>query len=179
MEKKVLTTEDVKRSIRDIVDFPKEGIVFKDLTTAFKDAAMLNYMLDEIAAYYEGKGITKVVGVESRGFILGTALALRLNAGFVPVRKPGKLPAETFRQEYALEYGTDTIEIHQDALSEDDIVLIHDDLLATGGTLGAVLNLVDRFNVRNKFVNFAVELEFLKGRDKLPVELDVYSLVKF
>ena len=179
METNVITTEDVKRSIRDIVDFPKKGIVFKDLTTAFKDAAMLNYMLDEIAGYYQGKGITKVVGVESRGFILGTALALRLNAGFVPVRKPGKLPAETFVEEYTLEYGTDTIEIHKDALSEDDVVLIHDDLLATGGTIGAVLNLVNRFNVRNKFVNFAVELEFLKGRDKFPNNLDVYSLVKF
>ena len=134
--------DEIKQSIRDIYDFPVKGIVFKDLTTAFKNAKILNLISTNLTNLYKDKGITKVVGIESRGFIMGSILANNLGAGFVLVRKPGKLPADTIKESYKKEYGIDTVEIHADALDETDIVLIHDDLLATGGPVAAVLNMV-------------------------------------
>lgn len=179
MDYKHIGIEEVKSSIRDVIDFPKEGIVFKDITTAIKDPAIFEYCVNALYDYYKDKGITKVVGVESRGFILGSVLAYRLNAGFVPVRKPGKLPAKTIQQSYDLEYGKDVIEIHSDALNQDDVVLIHDDLLATGGTVCAAVSLVEKFNVKRTCVNFMVELDFLKGRDRIDEKYDVFSLLRY
>ena len=134
-------------------------------------------MRDEIVNLYKAYGITKVVGIESRGFILAPAVAMELGAGFVPVRKPGKLPAETIEVSYAKEYGTDTIQMHKDALNENDIVLLHDDLLATGGSMAAALELVKKFNVKKVYINFIVELEFLEGRKALGNEVEVSSLL--
>ena len=146
--------DEIKQSIRDIYDFPVKGIVFKDLTTAFKNAKILNLISTNLTNLYKDKGITKVVGIESRGFIMGSILANNLGAGFVLVRKPGKLPADTIKESYKKEYGIDTVEIHADALDETDIVLIHDDLLATGGTVAAVLNMVKRFHPKKIYINF-------------------------
>lgn len=174
-----MTIEDVKLSIRNVPDFPKQGIMFKDLTTAFKDKDVFNFMCEEIYNCYREKKITKVVGVESRGFILGSALAYKLKAGFVPMRKPCKLPATTYSKTYDLEYGTDTLEIHQDAISAEDVVLIHDDLLATGGTGKAAYDLVSRFNVKEIYVNFIVELTFLNGLKKFENPEKIFSLIKF
>lgn len=171
--------EYVKSKIRDILDFPQKGIVFKDLTTAFKDSQALNKIGDELLQLYRDKGITKVVGIESRGFIAGSVLAYGLNAGFVPVRKPGKLPADTISMSYDKEYGKDTIEIHSDAITEDDIVVIHDDVLATGGTMAAAYNLVKSMNPKKIYVNFIVELEMLGGRAILPAEAEVTSLITY
>ena len=175
----IMTIDDVKHSIRDVPDFPKPGIMFKDISTAFKDKDVLNFMCEEIYNFYRDKKITKVVGVESRGFILGSALAYKLKAGFIPLRKPGKLPALTYSQTYELEYGTDTLEIHQDAISPDDVVLIHDDLLATGGTAKAAYDLVKRFNVTDVYINFIVELTFLNGMKRFEHPDKVFALVKF
>ncbi|MEI6677843.1 MAG: adenine phosphoribosyltransferase [Mariniphaga sp.] len=169
----------VKNSVRNIPDFPKPGIQFKDVTTSYNDGEIFGFIASEIYEYYKFYGITKVVGIESRGFILGSVLANRLNVGFVPIRKPGKLPAEIYSQKYALEYGFDTLEIHQDALSADDVVLIHDDLLATGGTVGAAIDLVRKFGVSKIYVNFFVELDFLKGSEKIDPVVPVWSLVHF
>ncbi|MGQ1910886.1 adenine phosphoribosyltransferase [Marinifilum sp. RC60d5] len=171
--------QEAKNSIRDVIDFPKEGIVFKDITTMLKDEKHLATLVDSLYDQYKDKGITKVVGLESRGFILGTVLAYKLGAGFVPVRKPGKLPAPTYSEKYSLEYGEDEIFIHQDALDREDVVLLHDDLLATGGTAKATINLLDRFAVKNVYLNFLVELDFLNGRDKLATKYDVDSLFHF
>ncbi|RUT78103.1 adenine phosphoribosyltransferase [Ancylomarina longa] len=171
--------QEAKDSIRDVVDFPKEGIVFKDITTMLKSEKHLNTLVETLYQQYKGKGITKVVGLESRGFILGTVLAYKLGAGFVPVRKPGKLPAPTYSEKYSLEYGEDEIFIHQDALTADDVVLLHDDLLATGGTAKASIDLLNRFHLKNVFVNFLVELDFLKGRNKLNTKYEVDSLFHF
>jgi len=168
-----------KKSIRDIIDFPKEGIVFKDITTLLNDKEHLNTLIEHLYLQYKDKGITKVVGLESRGFILGATLAYKLGASFVPVRKPGKLPAPTFSEKYSLEYGEDEVFIHQDALNREDVVLIHDDLLATGGTARAALNLINRFNVKNIFVNFIIELDFLEGRKVLDTKFDVDSVFHF
>ncbi len=175
----VMTIDDVKHAIRDVPDFPKPGIMFKDISTAFKDKDVLNFMCEEIYNYYRDKKITKVVGIESRGFILGSALAYKLKAGFVPLRKPGKLPAETYSKTYALEYGTDTLEIHKDAISSDDVILIHDDLLATGGTAKAAYELVSMFGVKDIYINFIVELSFLNGIKCFAEPEKVFSLVKF
>jgi len=175
----IMTIDDVKHSIRDVPDFPKPGIMFKDLSTAFKDKDVLNFMCEEIYNYYRDKKITKVVGIESRGFILGSALAYKLKAGFIPLRKPGKLPAETYSKTYDLEYGTDTLEIHKDAISPDDIVLIHDDLLATGGTAKAAFDLVSQFNVKEIYINFVVELTFLNGMKRFANPENIFALVKF
>lgn len=172
-------TEILRDSIRNIPDFPVKGIQFKDISTAIKQPRLFNEITDHMASYYIDKGITKVVAIESRGFIIGGALAYKLGAGFVPVRKPGKLPAVTHSITYDLEYGKDSLEMHQDALTPDDIVLVHDDLLATGGTAMATLNLVRLFHVQKTFVSFIVELDFLKGRQRLVPEYDVYSLVHF
>ena len=130
-----MSKETLRKSIREIPDFPKPGILFYDVTTMFKDVAALRELSDTLYEMYKDKGITKVVGIESRGFIMGGLLAARLGAGFVPVRKPGKLPAETIEISYEKEYGTDTIQIHRDAIESGDVVLMHDDLLATGGTM--------------------------------------------
>ena len=134
-------------------------------------------MRDEIVNLYRAYGITKVVGIESRGFILAPAVAMELGAGFVPVRKPGKLPAETIEVSYAKEYGTDTIQMHKDALNENDVVLLHDDLLATGGSMAAALELVRKFGVKKVYINFIVELEFLEGRKVLGNDVEVSSLL--
>ncbi len=174
-----ITLSEVGKSIRNIPDFPKAGIQFKDVSTAFKDKGIFKFVLSEITIHYKDLGITKVVGIESRGFILGSALAGELHAGFIPIRKPGKLPAETYNQSYDLEYGSDSLEIHTDALEVDDIVLIHDDLLATGGTVNAAIDLVRRFGITKIYVNFFVELDFLKGRERINGEVPVWSLIHF
>lgn len=171
--------EYVKSKIRDIIDFPQKGVVFKDLTTAFKDPKALHVISWDLSQLYKEKGVTKVVGIESRGFIAGSILAYNLDAGFVPVRKPGKLPADTIAATYEKEYGTDTIEIHRDAITEDDIVVIHDDVLATGGTMAAAINLIKSMNPKKIYVNFIVEIEFLKGREALPEDVEVTSLIKY
>lgn len=154
-------------NLRCIPDFPQPGINFRDVTTLFKNTECLQIMVDELYEMYKDKGITKIVGIESRGFLLASALALKLNAGVVLCRKPGKLPAETIKESYGKEYGTDTIEIHTDAINENDVVLLHDDLLATGGTMKAALNLVNKFNPKKTYVNFIIEItdEGLHGRD--------------
>ena len=169
--------EEIIAHIRDVKDFPVEGIVFKDITTVLSNPEYLKWMKDEIANLYRAYGITKVVGIESRGFILAPAVAMELGAGFVPIRKPGKLPAETIEVSYAKEYGVDTIQIHADALSEDDVVLLHDDLLATGGSMAAALELVKKFNVKKVYINFIIELEFLNGRKVFGDDVEVSSLL--
>ena len=174
-----MSVEIIKSKIRDVVDFPQKGIVFRDLTTVFIDAYCLWELSDMLSAFYGVMGITKVVGIESRGFIMGPILATRIGAGFVPMRKPGKLPAETWQESYTKEYGVDVIEIHKDALCENDVVLLHDDLLATGGTMLAAYNLVKRFNPKKVYVNFLVELEFLKGRNLFPNDVEIESLIKY
>ena len=145
-------------NLRCIPDFPQKGINFRDVTTLFKNAECLKVMVDELYEIYKEKGITKIVGIESRGFVIASALAVRLNAGVILCRKPGKLPAETVQESYTKEYGEDTIEIHKDAIDENDIVLLHDDLLATGGTMKAAFNLVKKFNPKNIYVNFIIEI---------------------
>lgn len=169
---------EIKNLIRDVPDFPKKGIVFKDITTLIKDKEGFKYTLDELYNLAKNKGITKVIGIESRGFIFGGALAERLNAGFVPIRKPGKLPAETISESYALEYGTDSIEIHKDAVTKGDKVLLHDDLLATGGTMEAACKLIEKLGAEIVQISFLIELTFLDGRSKLN-NYDIYSLIKY
>ena len=167
-------------NLRCIPDFPIKGINFRDVTTLFKSAECVNIMVDELTNIYKDKGITKIVGIESRGFVMGGALATKLNAGIVLCRKPGKLPAETFQQEYSKEYGTDTIEIHKDAITEDDVVLLHDDLLATGGTMKAAVELGKKFNPKKIYVNFIIEItdEGLHGRDIFDKDTEVTTLLK-
>ena len=169
----------IKSKIRDVMDFPTKGIVFKDLTTVFKDPRALHIIGWDLSQLYRDKGVTKVVGVESRGFIGGSILAFELGAGFVPARKPGKLPADTIRREYKKEYGTDVIEMHSDAITPDDVVVLHDDVLATGGTMAAVYDLVKSMNPKKSYVNFIIELTALHGRDVLPPEAEVTSLIKY
>lgn len=174
-----MSIENLKASVRNIPDFPIEGIQFKDVTTLFKYPENLKELSLELKKLYIDKGITKVVGVESRGLIMGPVMALDLNAGFVPIRKPGKLPAETIEESYEKEYGLDTIQIHKDALSPDDIVVIHDDLLATGGTMLAAYNLVKKMGVKKVYINFIIELTGLEARKRFPQEVEVDSLIKF
>ena len=162
-----MTAEEVKNSIRNVPDFPVKGIQFKDITTALARPECLRWMRDELVRRYQEKGITKVVGIESRGFILAPALAMEIGAGFVPIRKPGKLPAETVEVSYAKEYGTDVIQIHKDALCADDVVLIHDDILATGGSMMAAVELVRKLGVKKIYTNCIIELEGLNGRQFL------------
>lgn len=171
--------EYLKSIIRDVPDFPSPGILFKDLTTAFKDARALHVIGSELSKLYKDKGITKVVGIESRGFIGGSIMAYELGAGFVPARKPGKLPADVIRQEYVKEYGTDVIEMHSDAITSDDIVVIHDDVLATGGTMEAAIKLVQSMNPKKIYVNFIIELEALHGREHMPADIEVTSLIRY
>lgn len=169
----------VKGMVRNIPDFPAKGIQFKDLTTALKDPKALQIISNELEALYADKGVTKVVGIEARGFIGGSILASRLNAGFVPLRKPGKLPAVTLKKSYSKEYGIDTIEIHRDAIANDDVALLHDDLLATGGTMLAAIELVKTMNPKKVYVNFICELTALKGRDVFPKDIEITSLFDF
>lgn len=171
--------EKVKSIVRNIPDFPIKGIQFKDLTTAFKDPEALKILVDETYEMYKDKGITKVVGIESRGFIIGAALAVKLGAGFVPIRKPGKLPADTISVDFKKEYGTDTIQIHKDALDENDVVLIHDDLLATGGTMLGALELVEQLKPAKVYINFICGLEDLGGRALFPKEVELSTLFDF
>lgn len=158
----------LKSLIREIPDFPKPGILFYDITTLLKDATGLRQLIDELGAGYAGKRIDKVVGIEARGFIFAPAIAYALNAGFIPVRKPKKLPAPTERVEYQLEYGTDALEIHRDAVRPGEKVLIVDDVLATGGTAAAVTKLVEKIGGNVAGLGFVIELDFLHGRAKLP-----------
>ena len=174
-----MNKETFKALIRNIPDFPKAGIQFKDITTALKEAECLTWLKEEIVRLYKDKGITQVVGLESRGFIIGPAVAMEIGAGFVPERKPGKLPAQTVEISYNKEYGTDTMQIHKDALTKDDVVLIHDDLLATGGTAAAAIELVKRMGVKKIYANFLIELKDLHGRDLIDKEVEVTSLIEF
>jgi len=158
---------DLRPLIRDVPDFPKPGIMFKDITPLLGNAAALAHAIDVIATAHQGKGITKVVGIESRGFIIAPAVALRLSAGFVPIRKPGKLPWKAIRESYGLEYGKDTIEIHEDSLAPSDRVLLVDDVLATGGTMEAALKLVTRVGAGIVGTAFLIDLAFLNGAKRL------------
>ncbi|MBD3367889.1 MAG: adenine phosphoribosyltransferase [Candidatus Eisenbacteria bacterium] len=169
---------DLRKLIRDVPDFPKVGIVFKDITTLTKDPEGFRQTIDEIVDRYRDREIDAVVGIESRGFIFGGAVAYRLNAGFVPARKPGKLPAETVRAEYELEYGTDAIEMHRDGIEPGQRVLIVDDLLATGGTAAAAVKLVEELGGELVGIAFLIDLTFLKGRDKLRGH-DVFCLLEY
>ena len=174
MNKKLLL-----ENLRNVPDFPKPGIHFKDVSTLFKSPECIHEMLEELVRLYKDKGITKVVGIESRGFVMGAMLAEKLNAGFVMARKPGKLPAETRKATYLKEYGYDTIEIHTDAIEENDVVLIHDDLLATGGSMQATYDLVKHIETKKVYINFLIELkmEGLEGRKFLGKDLDVTTLL--
>lgn len=165
-------------NLRTVPDFPIPGILFFDVTTLFKNGECLKELENALYELYKDKGITKVVGIESRGFVMGALLAARLGAGFVPARKPGKLPAETIKESFAKEYGTDTIEIHKDAITKDDVVLIHDDLLATGGTAKAAYNLVKKFGPKEVFVNFIIEITNLNGREIFDEEVEVETLIE-
>lgn len=173
-----MSKESLIASLRTINDFPIPGIVFWDVTTLFKDAKCLKELEDSLYEMYKDKGITKVVGIESRGFIMGAALAARLGAGFVMARKPGKLPAETVEETYDKEYGKDTIQIHRDAIDQNDVVLLHDDLLATGGTMNAAYKLVKRFQPQVAYINFIIELKELNGRSIFPKEAEVETLLQ-
>lgn len=179
MEQQVITISDVKNSIRNVPDYPKKGIQFKDLTTALKDPDIFQYLLDQLTTMYKGRGISKVVGVESRGFIFGGALAGNLNAGFVPLRKAGKLPADKYTVNYMLEYGQDSIEIHKDAIEPGETILLHDDLLATGGTTMASLKLLNLFKPEEIYLNYIVELDFLEGRKNIGDNYDISALIHY
>ena len=167
-------------NLRSIPDFPQKGINFRDVTTLFKSSECVEIMTNELAELYQDKGITKIVGIESRGFVMGGALAVKLGTGIVLCRKPGKLPAETIQLSYTKEYGTDTIEIHKDAITEDDVVLLHDDLLATGGTMKAAVDLVRQFHPKKIYVNFIMEItdEGLHGRDVFDDDIEITTLLK-
>lgn len=177
-EPKVINCEPLKELIRSVPDFPKPGILFYDITTLLKDNVGFAELIDAFAQYYIGKHIDLVLGIEARGFIFGPALAYRLNAGFVPVRKPGKLPAETITVKYDLEYGSDSLQIHKDAIQPGQRVIIVDDLLATGGTMQATIDLVKQMGGEVAGIAVAIELDFLKGRDRFP-EYDVLSLLHY
>lgn len=168
---------DLSAYIRDIPDWPQEGIVFKDITPLLASPEGFRNAIDTLAAQYVGVGVTKVMGAEARGFIFGGALAYRLGAGFVPARKPGKLPWDTTSVSYALEYGTDSLEVHSDAFGVGDVVLIVDDVLATGGTASAKAELVAATGATVAGFAFLIELDFLSGRDKLPADVPIVSLI--
>lgn len=169
---------DYKSLIREVPDFPKPGILFYDITTLLKDAQAFRQILDELTSKYRNQGISKIVGIESRGFILGSPLAYHLGTGFVPVRKPGKLPADTFEVKYNLEYGATSLAIHRDAVQIGERVLIVDDLLATGGTAAATVHLIRQLGGEIVSLVFLVELQFLKGREKLN-GCDVHSMIQY
>lgn len=173
-----LTPVDFSAAIRNVPDFPKKGIVFRDITTLLKNADAFKQANGVFAERYKNQKIDKVVGIESRGFILGASLALQIGAGFVPIRKKGKLPATTIHEDYSLEYGTDTIEIHKDAISPGERILLHDDLLATGGTVAAACKLIDRLGGKIVELAFLIELTFLHGRKNLR-ERQIFSLIQY
>lgn len=168
-------------NLRCIPDWPIKGVNFRDVTTLFKSAECIRIITDELYDLYKDKGITKIVGIESRGFVMSSAAAIRLGAGIVLCRKPGKLPCETIQMSYAKEYGIDTIEIHKDSITEDDVILLHDDLLATGGTMKAACDLVHKFHPKKVYCNFIIELqsEFPNARDIFDDDIEVTSLLKF
>ena len=168
-------------NLRCIPDWPIKGVNFRDVTTLFKSAECIKIITDELYDLYKDKGITKIVGIESRGFVMSSAAAIRLGAGIVLCRKPGKLPCETIQMSYAKEYGIDTIEIHKDSITEDDVILLHDDLLATGGTMKAACDLVRKFHPKKVYCNFIIELqsEFPNARDIFDDDIEVTSLLQF
>lgn len=168
-------------NLRCIPDWPIKGVNFRDVTTLFKSAKCIRIITDELYDLYKDKGITKIVGIESRGFVMSSAAAIRLGAGIVLCRKPGKLPCETIQMSYAKEYGIDTIEIHKDSITEDDVILLHDDLLATGGTMKAACDLVRKFHPKKVYCNFIIELqsEFPNARDIFDDDIEVTSLLQF
>ena len=172
-----MTNEELIKEIRTVQDFPTKGILFYDITTLFKNAEALRHLGDRLYEMYKDKGITKVVGIESRGFIMGPILATRLGAGFVTIRKPGKLPADTIEESYNKEYGKDVIQMHRDAINEEDVVLIHDDLLATGGTMNAAIKLVEQLNPKKTMINFIIELKALNGIEVFPNNIEVNSVL--
>ncbi len=174
-----MNKEELIKDIRTVKDFPIPGILFYDITTLLKDPKALRQLSDIMYESYKDKGITKVVGIESRGFIMGPILAARLGAGFVPIRKPGKLPADTIEESYDKEYGKDTVQMHRDAVTSDDVVLLHDDLLATGGTMQAACKLVRQLHPKKVMVNFLIELTALKGREAFPDDIEVESVLQF
>lgn len=169
---------DLSAYIRDIPDFPEEGVMFKDITPLLGNAGAFREAVDTIATAFAGQGVTKVVGAEARGFIFGGALAYLLDAGFVPARKPGKLPWKTTHADYALEYGTNSLEVHADALGSEDVVLIVDDVLATGGTAAAKYELITKTGASVAGFAFLIELDFLSGREKLPSDAKIVSLIR-
>ena len=173
-----MTSEQVKALVRNVPDFPIKGIQFKDITTILDNPEGLCWLRDEIVNHYKGLGITKIVGIESRGFIIAPSVAMELGIGFVPIRKKNKLPAETVSVTYKKEYGEDTIQMHKDALNANDVVLIHDDILATGGSMEAAIELVKKLGVKKVYVNCAIELIGLKGREYLQGKAEeIYCLM--
>jgi len=171
---------ELKEYVRTIENYPIEGISFKDITTLLKEPAAFKSVVDQISEYCTGKGITKIVSLESRGFIVGGAVAYCVNAGFVPIRKKGKLPSEVINESYELEYGVDSIEMHVDALNENDVVLIHDDLLATGGTALAALNLVKQMNVKKIYFSFICDLTFIQTEKKTELaNYETHSVIQY
>ena len=173
-----MTVEELRKHIRVVPDFPVKGIQFQDVTTLFKDKDCLSTMLDMLYEEYKDKGITKIIGVESRGFLLGPALAVRLGAGFVLARKKGKLPADTICESYTKEYGTDIIEIHRDAITEDDVCVLHDDLRATGGTIAAAWRLVQKFHPKKAYLSFIIDLTDCPKLPEFPREAPCHSLIE-
>ena len=174
-----MNNKTLMANLRCVKDFPQKGINFRDVTTLFKNPACVQIMVDELYEIYKDKGITKIVGIESHGFVMASALAVKLGAGIVLCRKPGKLPAATIQESYTKEYGEDTIEIHEDAINEKDVVLLHDDLLATGGTMKAAVNLVRKFNPQKIYLNFLIEItdEGLHGRDIFDADTEITTLI--
>ena len=175
-----MNNKTLLENLRCIPDFPKKGINFRDVTTLFGTPECLQIMEDELYDIYKNCGITKIVGIESRGFVMASALAVKLHAGVVLCRKPGKLPGDTVQESFSKEYGEDTIEIHNDSISENDVVLLHDDLLATGGTMKAAYNLVKKFNPKKIYVNFLIELvnEGLNGREIFDKDTEITTLMQ-
>ena len=175
-----MNNKTLLENLRCIPDFPKKGINFRDVTTLFGNPECLQIMEDELYDIYKNCGITKIVGIESRGFVMASALAVKMHAGVVLCRKPGKLPGDTIQESFSKEYGEDTIEIHNDSISENDVVLLHDDLLATGGTMKAAYNLVKKFNPKKIYVNFLIELvnEGLNGREIFDKDTEITTLMQ-
>lgn len=175
-----MNNQTLVENLRTIKDWPIKGVNFRDVTTLFKNAECVKIISDMMYDLYKDKGITKIVGIESRGFVMSSAAAIRLNAGIVLCRKPGKLPCDTVQESYAKEYGKDTIEIHKDAINENDVILLHDDLLATGGTMQAACNLVKKFHPKKVYCNFIIELvnEGLNGRADFDKDIEITSLIQ-
>lgn len=174
-----MSVTDIKNKIRAVPDFPKPGIMFRDITTLLQDAAAYRETIELLYQKFKDRKIDYVAAIESRGYLFGAPLALKLGAGLALIRKPGKLPAETLREEYALEYGTDAVEIHKDAIEPGKNVLIIDDLLATGGTAAAACRLIQRLNARIAAAAFIIELKGLNGREILPADTEVFSLIQY